>query len=78
MAKGLANIIDRDEHTILEKLDRAVAEKQISVFKGLTYSNKKDKNLPLFELPSYKGGLIVEQQIVKAPLGKMSAGDING
>ena len=76
LAKGLANIIDRDEHTILRKLDRAVARKNryLLIAKGLTYSQqKKIKNLPLFELPSYKGGLIVEQQIVREhPLGKIA------
>ena len=76
LAKGLANIIDRDEHTILRKLDRAVERKNryLLIAKGLTYSQqKKIKNLPLFELPSYKGGLIVEQQIVREhPLGKIA------
>ena len=76
LAKGLANIIDRDEHTILRKLDRAVARKNryLLIAKGLTYSQqKKIKNLPLFELPSYKGGLIVEQQSVREhPLGKIA------
>ena len=76
LAKGLANIINRDEHTILRKLDRAVARKNryFLIAKGLTYSQqKKIKNLPLFELPSYKGGLIVEQQIVREhPLGKIA------
>ena len=76
LAKGLANIIDRDEHTILRKLDRAVARKNryLLIAKGLTYSQqKKIKNLPLFELPSYRGGLIVEQQIVREhPLGKIA------
>ena len=76
LAKGLANIIDRDEHTILRKLDRAVDRKNryLLIAKGLTYSQqKKIKNLPLFELPSYKGGLIVEQQIVREhPLGKIA------
>ena len=76
LAKGLANIINRDEHTILRKLDRAVDRKNryLLIAKGLTYSQqKKIKNLPLFELPSYKGGLIVEQQIVREhPLGKIA------
>mgnify|MGYP001390282120 FL=1 len=76
LAKGLANIIDRDEHSILRKLDRAVDRKNryLLIAKGLTYSQqKKIKNLPLFELPSYKGGLIVEQQIVREhPLGKIA------
>ena len=76
LAKGLANIIDRDEHTILRKLDRAVDRKNryLLIAKGLTYSQqKKIKNLPLFELPSYKGGLIIEQQIVREhPLGKIA------
>ena len=76
LAKGLANIINRDQHAILRKLDRAVDRKNryLLIAKGLTYSQqKKIKNLPLFELPSYKGGLIVEQQIVREhPLGKIA------
>ena len=76
LAKGLANIIGRDEHTILRELDRAVDRKNryLLIAKGLTYSQqRKIKNLPLFELPSYKGGLIVEQQIVREhPLGKIA------
>jgi len=44
------------------------------IAKNLTYSQfKKIKALPLFNLPIYKGGLIVEQQNIREhPLGKVA------
>ena len=44
------------------------------VGKNLSYSQQKAlKNLPLFNLPSYKGGLIIEQKVTRErPLGKIA------
>tara|TARA_A200000113_G_scaffold199210_1_gene191751 strand:- start:366 stop:2207 length:1842 start_codon:yes stop_codon:yes gene_type:complete len=76
LAQGLAAIIDANENDILRKLDRAVNRKNryLLIAKGLTFSQqKKIKKLPLFNLSSHKGGLIIEQNIVREhPLGKIA------
>ncbi|MEL0299731.1 MAG: hypothetical protein VW972_05530, partial [Flavobacteriaceae bacterium] len=76
MALGLAQIIGQAKEDILQKFDRAKQQQNryLLVAKNLTYSQyKKIKALPLFNQPIYKGGLIVEQNIIREhPLGKVA------
>ena len=76
LSKGLATVFDLTQEQFLSRLERAKKNKNryLLIGKGLTYSKlKKIKSLPLFKLPSYKGGLIVEQQIIREhPLGRVA------
>ena len=76
MALGLSQIIGQAKEDILQKFDRAKQQQNryLLVAKNLTYSQyKKIKALPLFNQPIYKGGLIVEQNIIREhPLGKVA------
>ena len=76
LSKGLATVFDLTQEQFLSRLERAKKNKNryLLIGKGLTYSKlKKLKSLPLFKLPSYKGGLIVEQQIIREhPLGRVA------
>lgn len=76
LAKGLAEILNKNKNVILRKLDKAAREKNryLLIARGLTYSQqKKIKKLPVFKLPSTKGGLIVEQQMIREhPLGRIA------
>jgi cell division protein FtsI (penicillin-binding protein 3) len=73
---GLAEVLETEESRIANQLNRAVTEKSryALIARDLTYSEQKRiKALPLFNLPSYRGGLIVEHTMVRAhPLGKMA------
>ena len=76
LAKGLANYFNEDSAVWLQKLDRARKQnnRYFLVAKDLPYSAYLEiKALPLFRLSPYRGGLIVEQQIVREhPLGKIA------
>lgn len=76
LSKGLATVLDLTQEQFLLRLERAKRNKNryLLIGKGLTYSKlQKLKSLPLFNLPSYKGGLIVEQQIIREhPLGRVA------
>jgi len=76
LIKGLSEILELEEKPISEKLNAAVKNKNryLLIAKNLTYSQQqKIKQLPLFELPSYRGGLIIEHEMVREhPLGKMA------
>ncbi len=76
LTKGLSEILNLTEKQISTKLNKAVRNKNryLLIAKNLTYSQqKKIKQLPLFNLPSYRGGLIIEHKMVREhPLGKMA------
>ncbi len=76
LSQGLADILGKERASILQELERARRNKSRYwlVGKNLTFSEyKKIKALPLFNKSAYRGGLIVEQQIVRAhPLGKIA------
>jgi cell division protein FtsI (penicillin-binding protein 3) len=76
LAQGLSEILKQPKEALLKKLDGAKMQQNryLLIAKNLTYSQfKKIKALPLFNLPIYKGGLIVEQQIIREhPLGKVA------
>ena len=73
---GISKITERDLFEIKSELEKArlKGNRYWLVGKNLTYSQqKKLKNLPLFNLPTYKGGLIIEQKISRErPLGKIA------
>ena len=73
---GLSNLLDVSKKSITSKLDKAVrnGNRYLLIAKDLTYSQQsKIKQLPLFNRPSYSGGLIVEHKMVREhPLGKMA------
>lgn len=76
LVNGLAEILNGSKKSISTKLDKAVRDRHryLLIARDLTYSEKnKIKQLPLFKLPSYKGGLIIEHKMVREhPLGKMA------
>ncbi len=76
LVNGLAEILNGSKKSISAKLDKAVRDRHryLLIARDLTYSEKnKIKQLPLFKLPSYKGGLIIEHKMVREhPLGKMA------
>lgn len=76
LAKGLSSILQIPHNELLEKLENARMNKNryMLVAKNLSYSKlKKIKLLPIFNLPSFKGGIIIEQQIKREhPLGKIA------
>ena len=76
LVNGLAEILNGSKKSISTKLDKAVRDRHRYqlIARDLTYSEKnKIKQLPLFKLPSYKGGLIIEHKMVREhPLGKMA------
>ena len=76
LVNGLSEILNTSKKSISNKLDKAVKDRNryLLIAKDLTYSQQlKIKQLPLFKLPSYKGGLIIEHKMVREhPLGKMA------
>ena len=76
LVQGLSEILDVSQTKIATQLDKAVRDRNryLLIAKGLTYSQqKKIKQLPLFERPSYTGGLIIEHKMVREhPLGRMA------
>ena len=76
LAKGLSSILQIPHNELIEKLENARMNnnRYMLVAKNLSYSKlKKIKSLPIFNLPSFKGGIIIEQQIKREhPLGKIA------
>lgn len=76
LVNGLSEILNVSQSYISNKLDKAVRDQNryLLIAKDLTYSQQKIiKELPLFQRPSYSGGLIIEHGIVREhPLGKMA------
>ncbi len=76
LVKGLSSILQIPHTELIEKLENARINnnRYMLVAKNLSYSKlKKIKSLPIFNLPSFKGGIIIEQQIKREhPLGKIA------
>ena len=76
LAKELSLILQVPSIKLFEKLENARINnnRYMLVAKNLSYSKlKKIKSLPIFNLPSSKGGVIIEQQIKREhPLGKIA------
>lgn len=76
LVKGLSSILQIPHTELIEKLENARMNnnRYMLVAKNLSYSKlKKIKSLPIFNLPSFKGGIIIEQQIKREhPLGKIA------
>ena len=76
LAKDLSLILQTPYAKLYESLENARENnnRYMLIAKNLSYSKlKKIRSLPIFNLPSFKGGLIVEQQIKREhPLGKIA------
>ena len=76
LVKGLSSILQIPHTELIEKLENARMNnnRYMLVAKNLSYSKlKKIKSLPIFNLPSFRGGIIIEQQIKREhPLGKIA------
>ncbi|MGC6422704.1 MAG: penicillin-binding protein [Flavobacteriaceae bacterium] len=76
LAKALGDFFGKTTAYYLKKLQKARKNKNryLLIGKSLTYSEYHIiKSFPVFNLPLYKGGLIVEQQLVREhPLGKVA------
>ena len=76
LAASLAILMGHSKNYYLKRLQNARAQKSryFLIGKNFTYSEfQAIKALPIFNLPLYKGGLIVEQQLVREhPLGKVA------
>ena len=76
LAHGISKIIGSDYLKIKKDLQRAREDdnRYWLVGKNLSYSDYiAMKKLPLFNLPSFKGGLIIQQNIIRErPLGKIA------
>ncbi len=76
LAKDLSLILQTPYTKLYESLENARKNnnRYMLIAKNLSYSKlKKIRSLPIFNLPSFKGGLIVEQQIKREhPLGKIA------
>ena len=76
LASALAQFHGKSKKYYAQRLQKARRQKSryFLIGKNLTYSQYKTiKNFPIFRMPLYKGGLIVEQQLVREhPLGKVA------
>ena len=76
LASALAQFHGKSKKYYAQRLQKARRQKSryFLIGKNLTYSQYKTiKNFPVFRMPLYKGGLIVEQQLVREhPLGKVA------
>ena len=75
LSKGLSDILGKNFHYYLNLLNKARKEgnRYLLIARNLSYSEfKQIKNLPLFNLSSLKGGLIIESKEVREnPMGKI-------
>lgn len=76
LATGLSAVLGHSSEYYLSLLEKAKRKgnRYTLIARNLTYSEfKKIKELPLFSLPVYKGGLIVESKLVREhPIGKIA------
>lgn len=76
LAKGLAPLIGKTQNACLAMLEKAkrTGSRYTLIARNLTYSEYQQiKQLPLFSLPSLRGGLIVESKLVREhPIGKIA------
>ena len=76
LANSLSTFFDGTQKYYRNRLQKARSQKNryFLIAKNLSYSEYQTiKSFPIFNLPLYKGGLIVEQQLVREhPLGKVA------
>ena len=76
LAYGISEITKQDFFKVKQKLEEArrINNRYWLVGKNLSYSEQIAlKKLPIFNLPAYKGGLIIEQKVSRErPLGKVA------
>ena len=76
LADSLSAFFEGKQEYYLDRLQKARSQKNryFLLAKNLSYSEYQAiKSFPIFNLPLYKGGLIVEQQLVREhPLGKVA------
>ncbi|MBN08866.1 MAG: penicillin-binding protein [Flavobacteriaceae bacterium] len=76
IAEGISEVTKRNFIKVLNSLENAKdkSSRYWLVAKNLTYSDQqKIKALPIFNLPSYQGGLRIQQQLKREkPLGKIA------
>ena len=76
LANSLSTFFDGTQKYYQNRLQKARSQKNryFLIAKNLSYSEYQTiKSFPIFNLPLYKGGLIVEQQLVREhPLGKVA------
>ena len=76
LAEGLSAVLGNSTNYYLRLLENAKRKgsRYSLIARNLTYSQYKQiKSLPLFSLPVYKGGLIVESKLVREhPIGKIA------
>lgn len=76
LAQGLAELLGKSDNHYLRLLEqsRRTNNRYTLIARNLSYSKyKKIKSLPLFKLPSLRGGLIVESKLVREhPIGKIA------
>ncbi len=68
LAQGLAELLGKSDNYYLRLLEqsRRTNNRYTLIARNLSYSKyKKIKSLPLFKLPSLRGGLIVESKLVQ-------------
>lgn len=75
LAEGLSDLLGRPKTNYLRLLERAKrnGNRYTLIARNLSYSGyKRIKSLPLFSMPSLRGGLIVESKLVREhPIGKI-------
>ena len=76
LAEGISKIVNKDFFKIRNDLEFAKlnGNRYWLVGGNLSFSQQNElKKLPIFNLPSYKGGLIIEQKVIRErPLGKIA------
>ena len=76
LAQGLSNVLGKSSNDYLRLLEKSRSDKNryVLIARNLSYSQYKQiKSLPLFNLSSLRGGLIVESKRVRVhPIGKIA------
>lgn len=76
LAKGLSTLLGKTFNDCLAMLEKAkrTGNRYTLIARNLTYSEYQQiKQLPLFSLPSLRGGLIVESKLIREhPIGKIA------
>ena len=76
LAQGLSSLLDKTANECLVMLERAkrTGNRYTLIARNLTYSEfQQIKQLPLFSMPSLRGGLIVESKLIREhPIGKIA------
>ena len=76
LAEGLAPLLGKSKSACLSMLEKAkrAGNRYTLIARNLTYSEYRQiKQLPLFSMPSLRGGLIVESKLMREhPIGKIA------